>query len=189
VLQLANIHSAVLAKPAYELPPLILHPISRCGEALPDPSSSGTQNLRAEARRVEMRMLCYLGKDLARWVEQCREFTSTHPDLHIVTEGELLDVLVENPPENVVSKMKGWGVSDFRAIFARALGLRAVFQHPPAREQISEIFLLDLSHFAEALYRARRQAFPKSPDVKYNFQFEVYASGEYAQMLERSWGL
>ena len=191
MLQLANIPLApsALAKSAYELPPLILHPITQGNEAPPDPLSAGAGSLRIEARRVELRMLCCLGKDLARWLEQCLEFTRADPELAAVSEGQLIDLLVLNPPENVVRKMHAWGVKDFRAIFARALGLNAVFPHPPAREQINGAFAEDLARYADALYRARRQALPQSAPTAYTLQFQVYASGEYAQMLERAWGL
>jgi len=186
----ANLATAptALLKFKYELPPLILHPITPAGKTPPDASCDDAQNIRMEARRFELRMLCCLGKDLSRWLDQCLEFMSADPDLAGVGEAVLLDLLVENPPESVVRKMHSWGVSDFRAIFARALGLSAVFPHPPGREQVSDKLVRDLPRFADALYRARRQACPGSTGAP-GFEFEVYASGEYAQMLERSWGL
>lgn len=142
-----------------------------------------------EARRLELRMLCCLGKDLSRWMEQCLDFAATDPAVTGLSEGRLMDLLVENPPESVVCKMQAWGVRDFRAIFARALGLAAAFPNPPARGQVSEGFVRDFPRYADALYRARRLSSPPSTSATHDFLFEVYASGEYAQILERSWGL
>ncbi|HEX3744247.1 MAG TPA: hypothetical protein VHW09_09965 [Bryobacteraceae bacterium] len=187
VLQLAQLPLA-LAKPVHQLPPLILHPISRTGEALTQGSASDTETLRAEGRRLEMRMLCCLGKDLTRWLEQCVEFAAAQPELAAVTPGELMDLLVERPPESVSRKMQAWGVADFRNIFARALGLAAVFPNPPTRDQISDTFVRDFARYAEMLYRTRRLTYPPSAAI-HSLHFDVYASGEYAQILERSWGL
>jgi hypothetical protein len=172
-----------------DLPPLILHPISHCGETLTERSAGDNEALRAEARRLELRMLCCLGKDLTRWLGQCVEFAAGDPALASVSEGHFMDLLVDNPPENVTRKMHSWGVIDFRTIFARALGLCAVLPNPPAREQVSDTFVRDFARYADALYRARRLTLPSSVPTAPKLQFEVYASGEYAQMLEKSWGL
>lgn len=190
VLQLAYTGPAPtsLPKRQHQLPPLILHPIAGYGEALPESCASDVDAKRAEIRRLELKMLCCLGKDLNRWLGQCLEFAAGDPDLPGLREGNLIDLLVENPPAAVARKMETWGVSDFRRIFARALGLTAIFSHPPMREQVPEGFVANFAHYADSLYRARRQAAPAgSTDCEY--QFEVYASGEYARMLERSWGL
>jgi hypothetical protein len=191
VLQLASTGAGPtpLAKSAYELPPLILHPITKHGEPLPEGSASDIESCRAEARRIEMKMLCFLGKDLNRWLEQCLELAAADPDLGDLREGTLLDLLVKDPPESVAAKMHSWGVTDFRAIFARALGLNAAFPHPPSREQIGESFARNFARYSDALYRARRQSLPEAQVETQRFHFEVYASGEYARLLEKSWGL
>ena len=111
-----------------------------------------------------------------------------NPDVPALSEGQLMDLLVENPPESVVQKMQQWGVGDFRAIFARSLGLAAVFPHPPAREYVSDVFVLDFARYADTLYRVRRHSLSAATEAG-SFMFEVYASGEYAQLLERAWGL
>jgi hypothetical protein len=190
VLQVASTGSipTPLSKPQFELPPLILHPIAGYGEALTEASDTGPEGRHLELRRLELKMLVCLGKDLNRWLEQCREFAAADPDLAGVCEGDLMDLLVENPPESVGCKMLTWGVSDFRRIFARALGLTAVFPYPPSREQLPESFVRDFSVYADALYRTRRQSMPTGNGLC-NLRFEVYASGEYARMLEKSWGL
>jgi hypothetical protein len=180
---------APLLKPQHELPPLILHPIAGCGEALQEGSPSDTASRRIAVRRLEIKMLCCLGKDLNRWLEQCLEFAAADPDLGELREGDLIDLLVKDPPESVVLKMQSWGVSDFRAIFARALGLTAVFALPPAWGHITETFVRDFAMYADALYRARRRALPAAGAGAPGLRFEVYASGEYARLLERAWGL
>jgi hypothetical protein len=177
VLQVASTGSVPtsIAKLSLELPPLILHPIAGHGESLAAGSASDGESCRADARRLELKMLCCLGKDLNRWLEQCMEFPAADPHM-----AEL--------PESVIAKMQAWGVADFRAIFARALGLNAVFPDPPARENITESFARDFAGYAEALYRARRQCFSVATATG-RFHYEVYASGEYARLLERSWDL
>jgi hypothetical protein len=177
-----------LEKSAHQLPPLILHPISGQGEVLAEPNLSDPQSRRLEAHRLELKMLCLLGKDLVRWIEQCLEFARMNPDVPALSEGQLMDLLVENPPEGVVRKMQTWGVGDFRTIFARSLGLAAVFPHPPGREHVSDVFVRDFARYADTLYRVRRQSLPAATETG-GFVFEVYASGEYAQLLERAWGL
>lgn len=191
MLQLANTSPipAPPAKSVRELPPLILHPISQSGQPLPPPSASDTENLRDEARRQELRMLCCLGMDLTRWLEQCLEFAAADPELAALSAGHFMDVLVDNPPERVACKMQAWGVAEFRMIFARALGLATIFLHPPASEQISDTFVRDFSRYAGVLYRTRRATLPPSTSETPALRFEVYASGEYAQLLEQSWGL
>jgi hypothetical protein len=184
VLQLAQTPSP-LSKPVYELPPLILHPISRSGEALPE-RPSNAEGQRAEAGRVELRMLCCLGKDLNRWLEQCLECGDGDLTLSV---GELMDLLVDDPPESVSQKMLAWGVIEFRHIFARALGLSTIFPNPPAREQVSDTFARDFARYADVLYRTRRTSVPPAGPSMRGFHFEVYASGEYAKLLEQSWGL
>ena len=191
MLQLASTSPAPtpLPKPQRELPPLILHPIAGCGEALQEGSASDTASRRLTVHRLEVKMLCCLGKDLNRWLEQCLEFAAADPNLCELREGHLMDLLVENPPESVIRKMQDWGVTDFRAIFARALGLTVVFSDPPPPEHLSATFVRDFAIYADALYRVRRQALPAAGAGAYSFRFEVYASGEYARLLERAWGL
>jgi hypothetical protein len=190
VLQLAYTGSVPTSfpKPQQQLPPLILHPIAGHGEVLREGSASDEESRRTEVRRLELKMLCCLGKDLNRWLEQCLEFAATDPNLAELREGNLIDLLVEDPPESVIRKMQTWGVSDFRPIFARALGLTAVFPDPPAPEHITATFVRDFALYADVLYRVRRQALPAGADG-HSFRFEVYASGEYARLLERAWGL
>jgi hypothetical protein len=172
-----------------ELPPLILHPITSHGETLPAGPVSNVESARAEARRLEMKMLCCLGKDLNRWLGQCLEFAATDPQLAELSEGLILDLLVKDPPASVAAKMLKWGVADFRNIFARALGLNAVFPNPPSRENIADDFARNFTAYADGLYRTRRHTFPAVTASASRFHYDVYASGEYARLLEQSWDL
>lgn len=163
-----------------ELPPLILHPLAGYGNALAG---------RGEVRRMELRMLCCLGMDLNRWLEQCVECAAADPSLHGLGEASFIGLLVDDPPEGVTGKLQAWGVGEFRSIFARSLGLNAVFPQLPAPEEMGEALVRDFPIYADALYRARRHAQPAAAISKLSFTFEVFAAGEYSRMLEKSWGL
>src|SRR5580698_10413654 len=80
------------------LPPLILHPFADAGGPsklvessranlklqglLPQGEASRDDLDRAllDGRYSELRMLYYVGKDLARWISQCLEFAERHQD-------------------------------------------------------------------------------------------------------------
>ena len=84
---------------AHKLPPLILHPFadqsgpnkvvesSRASLMLQGLLPSGQQTSEdlertlLEGRYQEIRMLFYVGKDILRWVGQCMEHVSRHPEL------------------------------------------------------------------------------------------------------------
>src|ERR1700687_367132 len=84
--------TAVEKRPAFMLPPLILHPFAdatgpnklvessraslKLQGLLPQGESSREDLDRSllEGRYSELRMLYYVGKDLVRWIEQCLEF-------------------------------------------------------------------------------------------------------------------
>ena len=85
-------------RPSLILPPLILHPFadaagpnklvesSRASLKLQGllPAGESTQEdldrTLLEGRYSELRMLFYVGKDLARWIEQCVEFVERQHD-------------------------------------------------------------------------------------------------------------
>src|SRR5450631_2772489 len=84
-------------RPAFTLPPLILHPFadasgpgklvesSRASLMLQGLLPAGEftaeqlESRLVEGRFCEIRMLFYVGKDLVRWVEQCLEFVGGYP--------------------------------------------------------------------------------------------------------------
>ena len=125
------------------LPPLILHPFA--DTAGPDrlvessranlmlqgllPSGEKTQEdlerSLLDGRFCEIRMLFYVGKDLTRWIDQCMEHVERTPELAAlnIKRQSFAAYLVQQTPASVQAKLRKWGVADFKAIFARALGL------------------------------------------------------------------
>lgn len=191
----------------WELPPVILHPFS-------DPSGpdqlveSSRAHLMLEGilpmgdyteeellrrllagRLTEIKMLYYVGRDLERWLGQCMETAARDPDLSAASlaEASFAHLLVEHPPEKVRAKLSRWGVSDYRAIFSRALGLNAVFAEPPEFERVTPGFIRHYYRYADQMWNARQSlsAFPVLPPDQ--FRFELYASAEYAKLLEQQW--
>jgi hypothetical protein len=191
----------------WTLPPLILHPFSdaagpqklaRSSRAglmleglLPQGDMTREQIERAliEGRFCEVRMLIYVGKDLARWIEQCLELVDRDPDLRAekVTFQSFADLLVQDPPAGVRDKLQRWGVVDYRSIFSRAIGLNAIFADAPDRELLGSDFIRSYYRFADQMYECRMALTPFARIASSNFTFELYASGEYSRMLEREW--
>jgi hypothetical protein len=192
---------------SFRLPPLILHPFSapedtsvlmessRASLALQGflPSEPGNnegldqQLLRG--RYAELRMLFYIGKDLIRWMEQCAETANgsgEFPTVRIRPETFAV-ILVQHVPAHVRAKLEGWGVLDFCALFRRSIGLHAIFQDFPPVEMFTPEFLRRYHRHLDQWYENRlREAASHRPDVN-EFTFDLYASGEYALMLEQSW--
>jgi hypothetical protein len=81
-----------------------------------------------DGRFSELRMLFYVGKDLARWIDQCLEFAERNREaLPVGTSFQsFAAMLVKDAPVNVQSKLRKWGVADYKAIFTRALGLHCL---------------------------------------------------------------
>lgn len=201
--------SAGVNSPAqtWVLPPLILHPFSDAtspNQILESSRASlvlhGLLPQRGESqeelerkllagRYCELRMLFYVGKDLVRWIEQCLEFTARHPEL--CRRGYRFEsfaaYLVYEPPRGVQEKLRRWGVADYKGIFSRALGIQSVFAEPPAREALTTEFLRYYYKFADQLFAARLNLarYPEMDPAE--FDFALYASGEYARKLEREW--
>jgi hypothetical protein len=192
---------------SYNLPPLILHPFAEpTGPQKLTQSSRASlmiqgllppgQNTPGELQRAlldgrysELRMLYYVGKDLQRWIDQCIEFLQR-------SEGSLPDgvqqqsfaaLLIEDTPPNISEKLKRWGVIDFKSIFSRGLGLNAMFAQAPAPEVLNEDFIRNYFRFADHLYLAYQGRGDHKRLSPERVQFDLYSSGEYSRMLERSW--
>jgi hypothetical protein len=143
-----------------------------------------------DGRYCELRMLFYLGKDLVRWINQCLETVNTGDgigDAGIRPES-FGALLVEDPPESVIQKLRTWGVHEHRSIFARALGMHAVFGALPERSSLAPDFMRYYHRFADQMFTCRQQLFTFTRVSRNDFEFELYASGEYSKMLEREWG-
>ena len=143
-----------------------------------------------EGRVCEIRMLFLVGKDLLRWIAQCLDFVSSIPELQGagICEQSFAEFLVQNPPEPVRAKLRGWGVFDYKSIFSRAIGLNAVFCAPPDESQVSSDFIRNYFRYADHMFACRQQMQAFSEVTVDNFTFDIYASGEYSRILEKSWG-
>lgn len=202
-----NLETAALpADRTWTLPPLILHPFADAtgpGKLVESSRASlmldgllPTENTQdelskrvLEGRYYEVRMLYYVGKDVSRWIDQCADFATRDPFLHScgLRRQSFAALLVETPPPQVQDKLRQWGVVDFRAIFTRALGLNAVFSHVPDRSELNEDFLRHYYRFADHLYACSQLLAPFTAAPEQNFDFQLYASGEYSKMLELEW--
>ncbi len=140
-------------------------------------------------RYAELRMLYYIGKDVTRWAEQCVETlsaTGEFDDRKIRPETFCV-LLVHHIPAHVRLKLEGWGVLDYCALFRRSIGLHAVFHQIPPPEDLTPDFLRRYHRHLDQWFEQRLRDWvfdrPKSDE----FTFDLYASGEYASMLEQSW--
>ncbi len=193
--------------PSLRLPPLILHPFaepsgpakliegSRANLALqgllPDQQLTTEQLERRllEGRYCELSMLFYVGKDILRWAEQSLEVVLRLESLREAgyRSESFVSLLIEDPPAKVDQKLRAWGVQEYKRIFSRAVGLHAVFSQLPPAQLLSEDFFRNYHRYADHLYACRQQLAPFTAARAAQFDFELYASGEYARMLERQW--
>ncbi len=189
------------------LPPLILHPFSDANAperlassaraslvlhgllAAGELTADQLKQKLLDGRYAEVRMLYYVGKDVSRWLDQCVDAAGRDDELRRrgIERESFAVLLIEDPPSAVREKMQRWGVVDYQTIFRRALGLHAVFSALPEREHLSDIFLEHHHRFTDMLYQCRRRNAPSSPVIGQEFHFEIYASGEYARLLEQEW--
>lgn len=189
------------------LPPLILHPFadasgpSKLVESsraslmlqglLPtgDLTAEQIETRLLEGRYCEIRMLFYVGKDLVRWVEQCLEALERHPEL--TGKGfnfqSFVAYLIMKTPAAVQAKLRKWGVADYRSIFSRAIALNSVFASVPDRRTLSDDFVRNYYRYTDNLFKMLLES-PGAEIDAADFDFELYASGEYSRMLEREWG-
>ena len=140
-------------------------------------------------RYGELRMLYFLGKDVFRWVDQCVESWPEQADLRNrnIHPQSFAELLTAHPPPAVREKLVRWGVVDYNSIFSRAIGLNVMFAEPPPAELFTQEFLRNYHRYADALYGAFLSAALHGVLTSANFAFELYASGEYSQILESEW--
>ena len=189
------------------LPPLILHPFS---------DSSGPQKLvessRAnlimqgllpagdstrdeldwtllEGRYSELRMIYYVGKDVVRWIEQCMDTIGRQVGVAsaAVRLQSFAALLIQDTPPAVADKLNKWGVTDFKAIFRRGIGLNMLFSSIPDRGTLSNEFIRNYYRYADQLFTSYQTQTPYVQLDPACFQFELYSSGEYSRILERQW--
>lgn len=192
---------------AATLPPLILHPFADAGGPdklvessraslmlqglLPSGERSEEDLDRAllEGRYCELRMLFYVGKDLIRWIDQCLEHVARYEEFRTagIKYQSFAAYLVNHAPAAVQTKLRKWGVSDYKAIFTRALGLNAILAGVPRRELLADEFVRNYYRYADQMFLCRQSQAQFSDISGIGFDFEIYASGEYSKMLEREW--
>ena len=189
------------------LPPLILHPFADAAGPdklvessraslmlqglLPAGEHSADELDRAllDGRYCEIRMLFYVGKDLLRWIDQCLEHVERQPEFRNigVRYQSFAAYLVQHTPAAVQSKLRKWGVGDYKAIFMRALGLNAILSEAPHRQALTDEFVRNYYRYADQMFLCRQGQVQFADVSKLGFEFELYASGEYSRMLEREW--
>jgi hypothetical protein len=192
---------------ARKLPPLILHPFadasgplklvesSRASLMLQGLLPAGQQSPEdleltlLEGRYQEVRMLFYVGRDVLRWIGQCVEHVSRYPEFQGTTfrPQSFAAYLVQNPPAEVASKLKKWGVADHKSIFSRALGLNVMLADMPPQEMFSAEFLRHYHRYADQMFHCHLGQTHFADPAHLGFEFEIFASGEYSRMLEREW--
>jgi hypothetical protein len=199
--------ATAFGKKVWSLPPLILHPFnehvppsallenSRAALMLSGLVSNDGSDPEILTRRLltgryaEIRMLFFLGKDLLRWIDQCRESVERTGDLHgmLIRPQSFARLLISSPPQEVQEKLMRWGVADYSSIFSRALSLNMLFVQPPDADVLAEEFLRGYDRYADSLFRCYMEAEPFCTISSVNFQFPLYASGEYSRLLESEW--
>ena len=189
------------------LPPLILHPFADNGGPnklvessranlmlqglLPtgERSSDDLERTLLDGRFCEVRMLYYVGKDLTRWIEQCLEQVQRDPAMRDpgIRFQSFAAYLVDHTPEPVQTKLRKWGVADYRAIFSRALGLCAMLGVAPDPDTLSREFIRNYYRYADQMFQVKQSEVAFTDISRNGLDFEIYASGEYSRMLEREW--
>jgi hypothetical protein len=96
-------------------------------------------------------------------------------------------LLTGGPPQPVKDKLMKWGVVDYISIFSRAIGLNVMFSQPPTFDGLSEEFLRHYHRYADSLHQCYLKSQAHRALTAENFNFELYASGEYSRMLESKW--
>lgn len=190
-----------------KLPPLILHPFAdnngpaRLVESsraslmmqgfLPNRefSPEDLDRVLLDGRMCEIQMLYYVGKDLLRWMEQCLEVVARDAGVRGFGLGiqNFATLLIDNTPPIVKEKLTRWGVVDYRAIFSRAIALNILFAEAPTRELLGGEFIRHYYRFADQVYQCHRSIVQPPVVANLDFEFDLFASGEYSRMLEREW--
>jgi hypothetical protein len=199
--------SPVTGNQTRKLPPLILHPFADAGgpdklvessraslmlQGLLPSGERSTEELDdslLQGRYCEIRMLFYVGKDLSRWIEQSLDHIERQPGFRDsgIKYQSFASYLVHNTPPSVQAKLRKWGVADFKSIFMRALGLNAILATVPERGVLADDFVRNYYRYADSIFLCRQSQSQYTDISQMNFEFEIFASGEYSRMLEREW--
>jgi len=182
----------------WDLPPLILHPFGRGVDTAAAFDSiklslslggMGEPGLEKEpllrARYAEFRMLSLVGKDTMRWIAQCMDFAGRDETLANagIRSQSFADLLVNRTPPGVAARFESWGVTDYRRIVSRAIGINAVFPNPPDFGVISTAFLEEYCAYADCLFACYLGLTPFTRLELASFSFAIYTSDEYLSTI------
>ncbi len=191
--------------PRITLPPLVLHPFggesgteqllegSRAAVDLQKATAANPRYADMQERVIlgryqEIRMLLFLGKDIFRWIDQCLDQMMRSGDIGIRINAQCFSaLLVDSPPSSVKAKLEAWGVSDRRAVFSRAIGIRCLFEEPPEITTLAPMFLENYHRFADYSYICFQQMKAYHSVEGNEYDFQIYASEEYSRMLADEW--
>ena len=189
---------------SHQLPPLILHPFTESAATVRVLESAratltmlregGAEDAALEqqvleGRFTELRMVFYVGKDVRRWLDQCVDYCGRQPQLagRRIPAQSFAKLLIEQTPPDVAEKLRNWGVVEYSRIFSRSIGVYNQFREPPAIETLQADYLRFYYRYADYAYAAW-QDMRKTAELNVDdFPFTLYASGEYARMLEEQW--
>jgi hypothetical protein len=187
----------------HPLPPLILHPFTEAAatvrmlenarlslEMMRDGKEARElEDQVLEGRFTELRMLFYVGKDVCRWLDQCVDNCSRAVEIGglELPAQSFAQLLIEQTPTDVAAKLRGWGVVEYARIFSRSIGLFNQFREPPDAGILQPNYLRSYHRYADFAYAAWRDLRKGVRLPADQFPFTLFASGEYAKMLEEQW--
>jgi hypothetical protein len=123
-------------------------------------------------------MLYFLGKDAFRWIGQCMEIAERIPEMaEADMKRQCFSGLLASPPPNVRENLLRWGVNDYAAVFARAVGLNALFAEPPQFDVLAADFIRNYHRAADLLYQAFMESEPHRVAASRNFRFDFVCLG------------
>jgi hypothetical protein len=191
------------SKRLWELPPVILHPFNNGTDAgailasirlslsadilhAPDANRVEARERLLQAKYCEFRMLCFIGRDLKRWMSQCTDFVLREALLANtgIREQSFSDLLVKRTPPSVVARFESWGVADYHRILRRAIGVAAVFPYPPDFTLVSTDFLENCGAFGDILFACYQELTSFRALDPEQFRFALYTSSEYISAME-----
>jgi hypothetical protein len=191
------------SKHLWELPPVILHPFNNGADAnailasirlsLSEDILHARNGDLADARQrllhgkyCEFRMLCFIGRDIKRWMLQCTDFVLRDAVLANtgIREQSFADLLVKRTPPSVVARFESWGVVDYHRILRRAIGIGAIFPYPPEYSLLTTDFLENCGAFGDILFACYQELTSFRALDPEQFRFALYTSSEYISTME-----
>ena len=169
---------AILASIRLSLSADILH--------APDGDRAEARERLLQGKYCEFRMLCFIGRDLKRWMLQCTDFVSRDALLANtgIREQSFSDLLVKRTPPSVETRFESWGVVDYHRILRRAIGIGAIFPYPPEYTLLSTEFLENCGAFADILFACYQELTSFRALDPDQFHFALYTSSEYISAIE-----